>query len=208
MVFGAGGKGDDAARIAKLKKALNQVGDGPAVPPGVAEYVSSGTSATAKASPSSNATACAPAKPSAVPSVVTDESDSASSTSTSQPASTNANPDDNPIRVAVLHVSKARFATALAPQQVIHNLNQAISEDPLDPELVYQRAKAYIQEDKLDRALSDLSDVIRQQPNRSDFYLARAWVYHLMGNQVLSNMDLQQARFVDPLFPAKIDWGK
>lgn len=111
-----------------------------------------------------------------------------------------------PIRLAVLKISKEHFETRMKPNQIIQNLNEAISLNPLDPDLMYQRAKAYIQLDKLDKALSDLCDAIMNQPNRSEFYLARAWIYHLQGNPFLADKDLSQARFVDPKFPEKIEW--
>jgi tetratricopeptide (TPR) repeat protein len=206
MVFGSVIKADVAERIEKLKAALNQpADDGLGLPPSVAAQPSS----PAPPPPASTEASSPPAETgssSAVPSVVSESDKTPSAMSPADLAKLNL--DQNPVRVAVLHVSKANFSTVLKPQQVIQNLNEAIRDNPKDPELVYQRAKAYIQLDKLNSALSDMSDAIMDQPNRSDFYLARAWVYHLMGNSVLCDLDLSRARFVNPTFPEKIDWGK
>ncbi len=105
----------------------------------------------------------------------------------------------------VLHVSKDSFPSDGKPQQLIKELTLAIKVHPLDPDLQYQRAKALIQLDKYENALADLSDAIMNQPNKSDYYIARAWVYMKLGNSVLAADDIKQARFVDPGLPAKID---
>jgi tetratricopeptide (TPR) repeat protein len=226
LVFGTIETGSDEERIAKLKTALNQPSDGPAVPAGVAEFVPqtkttqaddgtptrtntvaatppATTSATENGStpPASSDTAGSsqPAVPSAVNGIIDDRD-------TAPPVVKSLNLEDKPMRVAELHVNKKQFDTVLKPQRVIQNLSEAIRDNPKDPELVYQRAKAYIQLDKFDKALTDLSDAIESQPNRSDFYLARAWVYHLLGNSVMADLDLSRARFVDPHFPEKVDW--
>jgi len=210
LVFGAVQTGGDQERIGKLKAALNQQGDGPALPAGVAEFVTPAPApavsddkvAAQRSSADNPADNASGDRPAAVPAAVSGIADDHE-----PPAIVKSlNLEDKPMRVAELHVTKKQFATVLQPQRVIQNLSEAIRDNPKDPELVYQRAKAFIQVDKLDRALGDLSDAIEMQPNLSDFYLARAFVYHLMGNSVMQELDLSRARFVDPHFPAKVDW--
>ncbi|MDR3613596.1 MAG: hypothetical protein P4L53_08515 [Candidatus Obscuribacterales bacterium] len=106
----------------------------------------------------------------------------------------------------VLHCNKSLFPIDGEPVQVMHELSLAIKVHPLDPELMFERAKAEMLLDKIDNALSDLSDAIMNNPNRSLYYLARAWCYKRSGNSVLANDDLKQAKFVDPGLPAKIDF--
>jgi hypothetical protein len=106
----------------------------------------------------------------------------------------------------VLHCNKNLFPVDGEPVQVMHELSLAIKVHPLDPELMFERAKAEMLLDKIDNALSDLSDAIMNNPNRSLYYLARAWCYKRSGNSVLANDDLKQAKFVDPALPAKIDF--
>jgi hypothetical protein len=238
LVFGMTDKGDTSQRLDKLKSALDKKGSGPAVPPGVAEFAPAQSAGDNSSRPADNrlpeaVTGDVGQTPTGNSQVAgggnaasTGNGQNGDSGGTDaqpdmslavQPVLTNnpgatASKDPPPVplpkRPAELSVSKSTFATALQPQRIIQNLNDAIRDNPKDSELMFQRAKAYIQEDNLQRALSDLCDAIMDQPNRSDFYLARAWVYHLMGNEVLSNMDLGQARFVDPVFPEKIDWAK
>jgi len=106
----------------------------------------------------------------------------------------------------VLHCNKSLFPIDGEPVRVMHELSLAIKVHPLDPELLFERAKAEMLLDKIHNALSDLSDAIMNNPNRSLYYLARAWCYKRFGNSVLANDDLKQAKFVDPGLPAKIDF--
>jgi len=106
----------------------------------------------------------------------------------------------------VLHCNKNLFPIDGEPARVMHELSLAIKVHPLDPDLMFERAKAEMLLDKIDNALSDLSDAIMNNPNRSLYYLARAWCYKRSGNSVLANDDLKQAKFVDPGLPSKIDF--
>jgi tetratricopeptide (TPR) repeat protein len=195
LVFGAVQKGTDDERVERLKNALNQAeSTNPAIPTGVAET---------NTVPHQSGTRPANANAGATTIAVSPVTGKVSSITAAE-----ANPDQDPVRAPTLTVTKKAFATVLKPEKIIQNLSEAIRENPKDAELMFQRGKAYIQVDKLDRALSDISDAIMFQPNRSDFYLARAWVYHLEGNGVMSDLDIKQAQFVDPRFPGKIVWGK
>jgi len=76
---------------------------------------------------------------------------------------------------------------------------------PSDADLYFERAKAMIQMDKISAAINDLADAIRNQPNRSEYYLARAWCYKRLGNTYLAEDDIKQARFVNPALPKDIN---
>ena len=188
LVFGALQKGTDQDRIDKLKDALNHQPDDSTAPP---------------AKPPVSAAPTAPNSP-----VQTNPVAGYVSAKGQSSIYANPGPDLNPVRPAELTVTKKTFNTVLKPQRVISNLSEAIRDNPKDSELMFQRGKAYLQTDNLQHALMDFGDAITFQPNRSDFYLARAYVYHLMGNSVLSDLDLKQAEFVDPKFPAKVEWGQ
>lgn len=110
-----------------------------------------------------------------------------------------------PPKMLVLQVSKGTFATTGNPGESIRELDVAIRVHPSDAELMFERAKAWIQMDKLSSALNDLSDAIMHDPNKSSYYLARAWCYKKLGNSYLAADDVKQARFVDPSLPLKID---
>ena len=110
-----------------------------------------------------------------------------------------------PPKMLVLQVSKGTFATTSNPGESIKELDVAIRVHPSDAELMFERAKVWIQMDKLSSALNDLSDAIMHDPNKSSYYLARAWCYKKLGNSYLAADDVKQARFVDPSLPLKID---
>ncbi len=107
--------------------------------------------------------------------------------------------------VTMSQVTKSTFATPGNPGESIKELDVAIRVHPSDADLMFERAKAWIQMDKLSSALNDLSDAIMHDPNKSAYYLARAWCYKKLGNTYLAADDVKSARFVDPSLPAKID---
>ena len=105
-----------------------------------------------------------------------------------------------------MQITKDFFATVGKPNEIIKELDQAIRIHPSDPELMFERGKAYIQLDKFNLALNDLSDAIMNQPNKSAYYLARAWCYRKLGNSYLAADDVKQAHFVDPGLPPQVDF--
>ncbi len=112
---------------------------------------------------------------------------------------------DQSQKVLVLQVTKSTFATPGNPGESIRELDVAIRVHPSDAELMFERAKAWIQMDKFTSALNDLSDAILHDPNKSAYYLARAWCYKKLGNAYLAADDVKQARFVNPSLPPQID---
>lgn len=108
--------------------------------------------------------------------------------------------------VTALHLRFELFAGNKDPNEALTQLNSAISIDPRDAQLFYKRAQAYIQLRKYDSALSDLGDAILNNPNNASYYLARAFVYHSQGNDILADEDISQAQFCDPGLPKTIDF--
>lgn len=102
-----------------------------------------------------------------------------------------------------LHLRAALFAAGGAQ---IGDISSAISLDPKNPQLLYKRARAYIQLKKYENAVSDLSDALMNNPNNASYYLCRALVYHLIGTDVLATEDIKQAQFCDPGLPKVIDF--
>ena len=90
---------------------------------------------------------------------------------------------------------------------MITELNQAISIDPLNSVLLYKRGLAYMQLRKTDTALSNFDDAIMANPNNASFYLARAYLYHTLNNDILAKEDIVQAQFTDPGLPKNIDFA-
>lgn len=112
---------------------------------------------------------------------------------------------DRPGGGLTLQVTKDYFSTSGKPAEIIKELDQAIRVHPNDPELMFERGKAYLQLDKFSNALTDLSDAILGQPNKSAYYIARAWCYKKLGNSYLAADDVKQAHFVDPALPPQVD---
>jgi predicted Zn-dependent protease len=71
-------------------------------------------------------------------------------------------------------------------------------------ELYYMRAQAYIQLSEWNSAIDDLTDAIHCTPNKAQYYLARAYVHHMLGQAVRSHEDIEEARFVDTHLAAKV----
>ncbi len=113
--------------------------------------------------------------------------------------------DEKP-RGPVLQVTKDFFSTVGKPSEIIKELDMAIRVHPNDPELMFERGKAYIQLNKYNTALNDLSDAIMNQPNKSAYYIARAFCYKNLGNSYLAADDVKQAHFVDPSLPPQVDF--
>ncbi len=111
-----------------------------------------------------------------------------------------------PVAQPPLHLRAALFAAGADPTKQISELSSAISLDPKNPQLLFRRARAYIQIRKNENAVNDLSDALMNNPNNASFYLARAFVYHLLGNDVLADEDIRQAQFCDPGLPKTIDF--
>jgi tetratricopeptide (TPR) repeat protein len=112
-------------------------------------------------------------------------------------------PEDN----IVLHISKERFdISGIKPDSYIHQVTSAMAMNPQEFSLAFERAKAEIQLNRWDRALSDLCDAINFIPSNPEYYLARAYVYTKLGNSVLARADLKQARFYNTKLPKNIDF--
>ncbi len=160
---------------------------------------SSGNSAAAASSASSAATSSASTSTSS--SASSNNSDTTSGTGAST-SSTAASGTASPAAEA-LHLRASLFA---AGADHIGDISAAISMDPKNPQLLYKRARAYIQLKKYENAVSDLSDALMNNPNNASYYLCRALVYHLIGTEVLATEDIKQAQFCDPGLPKVIDF--
>jgi tetratricopeptide (TPR) repeat protein len=110
--------------------------------------------------------------------------------------------------VAILHVSQDRFAVSDSPQELVQSFSKAIRYNPQIADYSFQRAKAFIQLGRFDRALVDLSDAIQKVPNNPEYYLARAFVFARLGDSVTAQENLNAARFYKPDLPQNIDFAK
>jgi len=102
------------------------------------------------------------------------------------------------LKTTSINLKEIIFGKFDNPAKSVQNLTIAINVSPLDQSLIFKRAQAYIQLDRLDNALTDLMNAIQNNPNNSNLYIARAWLYNKMGNPAMAQQDVTQAHFCNP----------
>jgi len=158
-------------------------------------------------SPSNTASASPIAPPAATALAPITSSAPASSPSATKPDDASHPAASDPPKVnSALHITKERYVVRGNPDAYIRQVNNAMQMNPQDPSFNFERAKAFIQLGKWDRALNDLSDAILSRPSNAEYYLARAFVYTKLGDCVLAREDVKQARFHNSQLPAEIDF--
>lgn len=100
-------------------------------------------------------------------------------------------------RSGVIYLDSQFFSVKGDPRTLAKELYDAIKNNPSDPELYFQRAKALIQLEDWHSAIASLSEAIQMSPNRAQYYLGRAYVNFRMGKKAIAQQDLEQAKFYD-----------
>jgi tetratricopeptide (TPR) repeat protein len=93
------------------------------------------------------------------------------------------------------------------PEVRIEELNAAIRSDPSNAGNYFRRGRYYLRLKKMDRALSDFNDAIQLNPQDSQFWLARAKLYHDRQQPDLCRADILQAQNVDPTVPKNLKFA-
>ncbi len=75
-------------------------------------------------------------------------------------------------------------------------------------EFLFNKAKINIQRQKWSAAEQQLKNALIDDPNRWDFYLARAYCYYKMKRNALAMSDLENAKFKNPTLPREIEFGE
>jgi len=75
-------------------------------------------------------------------------------------------------------------------------------------EFLFNKAKINIQRQKWSAAEQQLKNALIDDPNRWDFYLARAYCYFKMKRNGLAMSDLENAKFKNPTLPRDIEFGE
>lgn len=76
-----------------------------------------------------------------------------------------------------------------------------------EPDFYYRKALIQIQLKKYSRAMQTLKGVIVDNPNKYEYYLARGYCFHKMGQRGLAAGDIRTAQFKNPLLPKQIVFG-
>lgn len=74
-------------------------------------------------------------------------------------------------------------------------------------EFLFNKAKINIQRQKWSAAEQQLKNALVDDPNRWDFYLARAYCYYKMKRNGLAMSDLETAKFKNPTLTRNIEFG-
>ncbi|MBX9666702.1 MAG: caspase family protein [Candidatus Obscuribacterales bacterium] len=105
--------------------------------------------------------------------------------------------NDNAPRSGIIYLDSQFFSVKGDPKALAREYNDAIKNNPSDPELYFIRAKALMQLEDWHNALTCLSDAIQLSPNKAQYYLGRAYVNFRLNKKVLAEHDLEQAKFYD-----------
>lgn len=76
-----------------------------------------------------------------------------------------------------------------------------------EPDFYYRKALVQIQLKKYSGAMQTLKGVIVDNPNKYEYYLARGYCFHKMGQKGLAASDIRTAQFKNPLLPKNITFG-
>ncbi len=100
------------------------------------------------------------------------------------------------------------FSNVANPKEALASAYEAVGANFNNVEFYWRKAKLLIQLGKWSTAMSCLKGCIVDDPNQSDYYLARALCYHHMKMHGLATQDIQTAQFKNPLVSRQIEIGE
>lgn len=106
-----------------------------------------------------------------------------------------------------LFLNASYFALTGDSKALHKEYSSAIKASGKNPELYYMRARALMGLKDWFNAMLDLGDALQLYPNKSSYYLARAYALHKLGKQVQAQEDLNQAKFCDNSLPRQIEFS-
>lgn len=107
-----------------------------------------------------------------------------------------------------LILTAAYFSNVANPKEALTAAYEASAANFNNVEFYWRKAKILIQMRKWTAAMACLKGCIVDDPNQSDFYLARALCYHHMKMHGLATQDIQTAQFKNPLVSRHIEFGE
>lgn len=107
-----------------------------------------------------------------------------------------------------LTLTAAYFSNVANPKEALTAAYEASAANFNNVEFYWRKAKLLIQLGKWTAAMACLKGCIVDDPNQSDFYLARALCYHHMKMHGLATQDIQTAQFKNPLVSRQIEFGE
>lgn len=107
-----------------------------------------------------------------------------------------------------LVLTASYFSNVPNPKEALTGAYEASAANFNNVEFYWRKAKLLIQLGKWTSAMECLKGCIVDDPNQSDFYLARALCYHHMKMHGLATRDIETAQFKNPLVSRNIEFGE
>jgi hypothetical protein len=107
-----------------------------------------------------------------------------------------------------LKLTRSYFSNEVDPRAAYQSMCQATDVNFNNPDFYYRKAKILIQMGNWAKAMQELKGVIVDDPNKSDYYLARALCFHKLGMEALAQADIRTAKFKNPTLPEAIEFGE
>lgn len=107
-----------------------------------------------------------------------------------------------------LVLTASYFSNVPNPKEALTAAYEASAANFNNVEFYWRKAKLLIQLGKWTSAMECLKGCIVDDPNQSDFYLARALCYHHMKMHGLATRDIETAQFKNPLVSRNIEFGE
>ncbi len=106
-----------------------------------------------------------------------------------------------------LKLTASYFSNEPNPKAAYESMCQATDVNFNNPEFYFRKAKILIQLGNWAKAMTELKGVIVDDPNKYEYYLARALCYHKLSMEALAQADIRTAKFKNPLLPESIEFG-
>lgn len=107
-----------------------------------------------------------------------------------------------------LILTASYFSNVPNPKEALTSAYEASAANFNNVEFYWRKAKLLIQLGKWTAAMECLKGCIVDDPNQSDYYLARALCYHHMKMHGLATRDIETAQFKNPLVSRNIEFGE
>jgi tetratricopeptide (TPR) repeat protein len=105
---------------------------------------------------------------------------------------------DADMRTAILDQAGNAWLLAGQPDRAIASFGVALAIDPLDADLLADRARAQAFKKNWAKAESDLTAALMVNPDRADLYVLRGSARHGMGRRADARADFEQALRLQP----------
>jgi len=106
-----------------------------------------------------------------------------------------------------LELTQKYFSDVPNPTKAYTEACAAVAAHFNEPDFYYRKALIQIQLGKFAGAMQTLKGCIVDNPQKAEYWLARAYCFHKMGEEGLAQGDIRTAQFRNPLLPKQIVFG-